>query len=113
MDSQSSIEILKSTNKLIRISDTLRSEMDVALEINKMRVNNPWIERKVVKVMSHIDREQAPDVFLWECNRLADLLATAARTFFPQEVILSRKPLLFPGTRRLQNPGEVGEQQPI
>ena len=98
-DSQSSIEILKATDRLTGISDTLCPEMDVALEIKEVQKNNPWIERQIVKVTSHIDKEEAPDEFLWECNRLADQLATEARTFFPPEVISARQPILFQGTR--------------
>ena len=40
-DSQSSIDILKLTTKIIGISDTLRPELDVALELNKLQVSNP------------------------------------------------------------------------
>ncbi len=47
--------------------------------------------------MSHINRDQAPDPFLLECNRIADFLATEACSYFPSEVILTRKPLLLPG----------------
>ena len=81
------------------ISDTLSPEMDVALEIKDIQENNPWIERQIVKVMSHIEKDEAPDEFMWECNRLADQLAMEARDFFPSDVISSRKPILFHGTR--------------
>ena len=98
-DSQSSIDIMKATNKIIGSSDTLRSEMDVALELQRTQVENLWVERKVVKVMSHIEREQAPDEFLWECNRIADILATEARDHFSPETSNSQKPILLPGAR--------------
>ena len=98
-DSQSSIEIIKATDRIIGISDTLSPEMDVALEISDIQRNNPWIERQIVKVQSHIEKEEAPDEYLWECNKLADQLATEARTFFSPEAISRHQPMLFQGAR--------------
>ena len=81
------------------IADTLRPETDVALEIARYQKNSHWITREVVKVESHIDKEQAPNIFFWECNERADTLATQAREDFRLEDLLKQKALVFRGTK--------------
>ena len=98
-DSKASMEIMKSVPLIIGMSDTLTPEMDVALELFDLQGIHQWIERKIVKVTSHIEKEQSPDPFLWECNDRADKLATAARELFSSDEVIKRVPILFPGTR--------------
>ena len=98
-DSKSSIDIMKSIQNIIGVSATLKPEMDVALEIHSLQADNPWIERKVVKVTSHIDKDQAPDPFLWECNDRADKLATEGREYYSMDDVTRRLPPLFPGAK--------------
>ena len=70
---------MKSVPQALGISAMIKAEMDVALEIQSMQLKGFWIQRQTIKVTSHIEQEDAPDKFLWECNALADALATKAR----------------------------------
>ena len=98
-DSQASIEIMKSIPSIVGISGILKPEMDVALALFDSKAVKEWVVRKIVKVTSHIDRDEAPDQYLWDCNEKADALATEARAHFSTADILKRKPLLLPGVR--------------
>ena len=98
-DSQASIDIMDNVQKILGIKDTLRSEMDVALELGRMRRVNNWASRDIIKVESHIEVEQAPNPFLWFCNDRADKLATVARDELGMESLKKMDPLVFKGTR--------------
>ena len=98
-DSKASIEILENAYNIVGIKDTLRPEMDVALEIVSQQISNFWVTRKVVKVESHISEENAPDPFDWKCNDIADKVATKAREIFVMEFLKNQRCTLFPGTR--------------
>ena len=98
-DSQASIEIMENVAHLSGIKDTLRSEMDVALELHQQRTNHSWVCRQVCKVESHIDILDAPDEFMWECNNFVDEMATKARSEFRLQDLQSQSPVLFPGVK--------------
>ncbi len=98
-DSQSSIDILDKTSGASSISDMLNPEMDVALEIYHQRLLKPWVSLEIVKVQSHIEISQAPDEFFWNCNCLADHMATTARNIYTIETVQSQEMHLFPATR--------------
>ena len=98
-DSKASIQIMENVIKCKGIKDTLRADMDVALEVHRYRVLNKWINREVVKVESHIEREQAPNQFFWECNERADELATTARDTFSKEILVEKPNVVWEGTK--------------
>ena len=100
-DSQASIDIMENVGQVIGIKDTLRPNMDVALELGRIQSVNWWISRDIVKVQSHILVEQAPDEFFWYCNDTADRLATKAREVYSIEDLKKRKPLLMEGARAI------------
>ena len=49
------------------------------MELHQQQTQNWWIRHYTEKVKSYINIEQVPDPFLWECNEVADKLATKAR----------------------------------
>ncbi len=98
-DSKASIDIMTNATTILGIKDTLRADMDVGLEIASHRKINYWALRQVIKVESHIDKEDAPNKFYWGCNELADNLATLARTVFSLEELKKQLDVLFPGTK--------------
>ena len=72
----------------------------MALEITRVQSQLTWItKRKVVKVRSHIEREEALNIRYWDYNEFADSLATKARTVVPLEETINNHPILFPGTK--------------
>jgi len=94
------------------VGDMLRAEMDVALELYRLQTKSTGVNRYVIKVNSHIEKEQAPDEFLWECNELVDSLATAARLHYTADELQKRETFPFSGTvasckiqRRVENNG--------
>jgi len=89
-DSKASIQIMENVTKCKGIKDTLRADMDVALEVHRYRVLNKWMNREVVKGESHIEREQAPNQFFWECNERADELSTTARDTFSRDILVEK-----------------------
>ncbi len=78
-DSQASIDIMDNIPNMMGIKDTLKPEMDVALELYQQREVHPWVKWHISKVESHIEEEEAMDIFQWECNKLVDEEATKAR----------------------------------
>ena len=78
-DSQSSIDIMKNIPQGIGIRDMLKPELDVGLELYETQLTNSWVYRRVEKVVSHIELDDAPNEFYWGCNCLADEMATRAR----------------------------------
>ena len=96
-DSQASIEIMDNIPKMLGIKDTLRPELDVALEIFQQRTSHPWAKWNICKVESHIERDEAPNTFHWECNNYVDAEATRARIDFPLHVLQKRPDYIFPG----------------
>ena len=100
-DSQASIDIMENVPRITGITDTLRAEMDVALELNRQRNENWWIQRDMIKVESHIEKIQAPNEFYWECNEIADALATSARERFSLEELRTKPSLVLLGTRAI------------
>ena len=98
-DSQASIDILQTACQLVGIKDTLRPEIDVVLEILRLRQTRPWIAWNIHKVESHINKNAAPDEIFWECNELVDALATKGRQDYSLEDLQQREDLVFLGTR--------------
>ena len=98
-DSQASIEIMENIPTMIGIKDAIRQEMDVSLELFKQRTEHQWIKWKVCKVESHIDREDVPDSFHWECNNFVDGEATKARLDCPMEDLKQQETFIFPGAK--------------
>ncbi len=96
-DSKASMDIMDNLSRMIGIKDTLRPELDVALEIYRQRLSHPWAQLYFSKVESHIPQEEAPDEFLWACNTFVDDEATKARLDFPVMVLRKRPDFLFPG----------------
>ena len=63
-DSKASMEIMENCQTILGIKDTLKPEFDLSLEILRKRVRLTWItKRTMVKVRSHIEREEAPNTF--------------------------------------------------
>ena len=100
-DSQASIDIMVNAMILTGIKDTLRAEMDVALELKRLQSMHWWVDRQVVKVESHIDSSQAPDIFAWECNNRADYLATKARDILTVADLKKNMPRVAMGTKAI------------
>ena len=98
-DSQASIDIMANIPNITGIKDTLKPEMDVALELYQQRAAHPWILWNNCKVESHIDEEDAPDLFNWGCNKYVDEEATKARTEFSIQSLQQRADFLFPGAK--------------
>ena len=98
-DSQVSIDILQKVPEGIGIKDMLQPEMDIALEIYRLQQKHFWTEWQVKKVESHIDRTSAPDEFFWDCNDIADQLATKARDEFSEEDLRQRIGYVHLGTK--------------
>ena len=96
-DSQASIEIMANIPNIMGIKDTLKPEMDIALELFQKRAAHPWIRIHICKVESHIDMEDAPDTFYWGCNNYVDEEATKARIEFTVPILQQREDFLFPG----------------
>ncbi len=78
-DSQASIDILQNASTAIGISEMLRPEMEVALEILHSRSEAAQVQYTTIKVRSHIEKEAAPDENYWLMNDVADNLVTEAR----------------------------------
>lgn len=99
-DSKASIQIMEIVTQCKGIKDTLRAKMDVALELHRYRLLNKWMHsRTVVKVESRIEREQAPNLFYWECSEHADKLATTAREIFSMDTLVRRSDVVWEGTK--------------
>ena len=98
-DSQASVEILVNAERTLGIKDMLKPEMDVALEILRLRRQHTWIYWDIQKVESHIEKQAAPDEFFWECNEYADQLATKAREELSLEDLKQREMYIFHGTK--------------
>ena len=95
-DSQASIEILQNFDTLVGIKDTLKPEMDVALELYHLRHSHTWIHWDVQKVESHIALEEAPNELFGECNAYVDTQATKAREEFSLEELKNRENYVLP-----------------
>ena len=98
-DSKASIDIIDNIPNIGGMKDMLRAEMDVGLELYSQRVHNARVHRNIIKVASHIAKEEAPNEFFWECNEYADSLATKARSEVVVTRIQSKKDKVFPGAR--------------
>ncbi len=81
------------------MKDTLRPDMDMGLEVASQQQINYWAIRQVVKVERHIDEEDSPDKFYWNCNNIVDNLATQAREIFTVEAVKKQPDVLLPGTK--------------
>ena len=100
-DSQSSMDIMLNVQKITGLKDTLRAEMDVAMELGRQRALNWWVQRDIIKVESHIEQAQAPNEFYWSCNDIADKLATKAREWFSLEELQNKPAIVLQGTRAI------------
>ena len=98
-DSQASVDIISNIPQRIGISDMLKPEMDVGLEVYHQQQQKQWVHRRVEKVISHIEIEDALNEFFWACNTVADELATVARTVFSVNELKALEDNVFPGTR--------------
>ena len=98
-NSQASIEIMENIPNMLEIKDTIRSEMDVALELFQQRTTHQWIKWNVCIVESHIERDDAPDGFYWDCDNYVDEQASKARLDFTLGELKQKETFLFPGTK--------------
>jgi len=98
-DSKASIEVMQNVPKAIGVGAMLKADMDIALEIFSLQLKTSWLERETIKVTSHIDKDEAPDEFLWECNAFVDALATKSREVSIVQELTSRKSYIFPGAK--------------
>jgi len=98
-DSQVSIDLLENVQEQQGIKDTLKADMDVALEIFRLQQIHAWTKWRVQKVESHIDRNDAPDEYYWDCNNFADTLASKAREIFPIQSLKETHCHIFEGAR--------------
>ena len=100
-DSQASIDIMDKIPKMNTIKEVLGPEMDVAMELYRLRLQHSWIHWRVIKVESHIDITEAPDEFYWHCNDVADQLATKARRIYPESTVKQKAGYFFRGTKAI------------
>lgn len=98
-DSQASIDVMQNVPKVMGVGAMIKAEMDVALEIHRLQSTKTWIHRQTIKVTSHIDKDDAPDEFLWECNNFVDELATKSRDRANIRELAHRESYCFPGAR--------------
>ncbi len=98
-DSQASVDIMTGMDEKHGLQSMLRGEMDVALDLHKLRTEHFWLEWCVEKVHSHITEDEAPDQFSWYCNDYVDQLATRKRLSVDLERLKVRRTFLLPGTK--------------
>ena len=79
-DSQASLIISDNLKHIVSMKEVLRPDIDVAMELERMRKQNVTFCRlELIKVKSHIEKEDAPNETYWSVNKEADELATFAR----------------------------------
>ena len=79
-DSQASIIIRDKMSSVVGMTDLLKPDAEIALEMDYRRAENKHTSiLKIHKVQSHIAEEESPDEFFWRINNEADRLATTAR----------------------------------
>ena len=54
-DSQASLDIMENAHQILGVKDTLKAEMDVAMELLRTRTQHQWARWNFSKVESHID----------------------------------------------------------
>ena len=98
-DSQASIDIITNMADMIGIRAHLKPEIDVALELYRLRLVHNWILWDIQKVESHIEVERAPNEFYWMCNAFVDDQATKAREDTPLEILKNKEVHILPGAQ--------------
>ena len=84
-------------DRKIGIKDFLRSDMDVLMELARMRKLNGYSHLEIHKVKSHISVDEAEDEKYWAVNEEADALATIARDKIKQGEMNFPYPCVLPG----------------
>ena len=92
---------MNNAQQVTGLKDTIRAEMDVALELGRQRQANWWVHRELVKVESHIEMIHAPNTFYWTCNDKADKLASIARDCFSLDELKKQHFPVLQGTRAI------------
>ena len=98
-DSQASITIRSRTANSMFMTEFLKPDVDVAMEIHRCREETNHSHLEIIKVTSHILETEAPDVTHWRLNKEADELATEAREAVESGRFLAQKPRFLSGAR--------------
>ena len=78
-DSASSIQIVESFKTKVGMKPFLQAETDVGMEVLSLQQQYQQVTYGLMKVNSHIDKEDATNERYWELNDFVDYLATEAR----------------------------------
>ena len=97
-DSSASVQIVESFKTPIGMKPFLKEEADVGMELAALRYEHSHITYEMIKVRSHIDRDDAPNERYWELNDFADRLATEARDKVNTEDLVPKPPCMFPNS---------------
>ena len=95
-DSAASISIVEGLTKEIGAKRFLQAEAEAGMELATLRSLQTNTKYETVKVISHIERVEAPNERFWELNDLADRLATAAREKTTVGEMVARQPCMLP-----------------
>ena len=98
-DSQASIDILGRCTQNIGIKDVMKPERDVSEALKHRRDKLQRIRYTVIKVRSHITKDEADNESHWEINQMADTLATEARSKALRSELRITEPMLFEGVK--------------
>ena len=98
-DSQASLIIMENMKNIVGMNDVLRPDVDVAMEVARIRKKNAqYCTLELIKVKSHIDKEEPPKEIYWQVNYEADELATFARNQVNDGRISAYHPQVLPGS---------------
>ena len=81
------MDILDNASKILGIKDTLRSDMDIGLELYNLQQTHQWVHRRVIKVESHISRRMMLQTnFIGGVTTLLISWQQAQDRFFPSRI---------------------------
>ncbi len=98
-DSQASIQIREGICTAMSMTNFLKPDVDVAMELHRCRSENKHSNLEFHKVKSHILEVEAPDENHWRLNKEADDLATDAREAVEAGQLQAQKPQFLNGAR--------------
>ena len=98
-DSQASLIIFDNLKNIVSMKEVLRPDIDVAMELARIRKQNATFSKlELIKVQSHIEKDEAPNETYWSVNKEADELATFARDQVQAGNITAHPPQFLTGT---------------
>ena len=105
-DSQASLIIMDNMKNIVSMKDVLRPDVDVAMELARLRQQNSKHNTlQLIKVKSHIGRDEAPNETYWQANNDADELATFAREQVQAGTIIAYPPQFLKGSSAVASIG--------